>query len=125
MGDEQDRLTELALEVDELILHLPADERVEGGEGLIHEKDVGLGGQGPGQTDPLTHSSRELTGLVSAPPLEADQGQGLLGPTFTLGATHALDLQAVGGVLPHCPVRQEGEVLEDHGDALAAQLAQL
>ena len=125
VGDEQDRLAELALQVDELVLHLPADERVERGEGLVHEQDVGLGGQGPGQADPLLHATRELTGLVAAPPLQAHQGQGLFCPALALGAIHALNLQTVGGVLPHRPVRQEGEVLEDHGDALAAQLAQL
>ena len=86
---------------------------------------IGLCGQGPGQADPLTHTARELAGLVAAPPLQAHQGQGLLGPALALGAIHALDLQAVGGVLPHRPVRQEGEVLEDHGDALTTQLAQL
>ena len=125
VGDEQDRLAELALQVDELVLHLPADERVERGEGLVHEQDVGLGGQGPGQAHALAHPSGELAGLVAAPALQAHHGQGLLGPALALGAPHSLDLQAVGGVLPHRPVRQEGEVLEDHGHALAAQLAQL
>ena len=125
VGDEQDRLPELALQVDELVLHLTADERVECGEGLVHEQDVGLGGQGPSQSDPLTHSAGELAGLVVRPALEPDHREGPLGPAPAVGTIDALDLQTVGGVLPHRPVREEGEVLEDHGHPPAADLAQL
>ena len=124
VSDEQDRLSKLALQVDELVLHLTADERVECGEGLVHEQDVGLGCQGPSQSDTLTHSAGELTRFVVRPALEPDHREGPLGPAPTIGTIDALDLQTVGGVLPHRPVRKEGEVLEDHGYPPAADLAQ-
>ena len=122
--DEQDRLSELALQVNELVLHLAADERIERGEGLVHEQDVGLGGQGPRQTHSLTHPAGELAGLVVPPALEPDHRQSLLGPALAFGAIDALNLQAVSGVLPHRPVRKKSEVLEDHGYSFAANIAQ-
>ena len=57
VGDEDDRLVEGALQLEELILHLTTDERVKSGEGLVHEKDVGLRGEGTSQPDTLLHTT--------------------------------------------------------------------
>src|SRR5205823_15123277 len=40
--------------------HLPPGERIEGGEGLVHEQDVRLDRHGAGDGDPLLHAAREL-----------------------------------------------------------------
>lgn len=60
VGDEDDRLAELLLDLDELLLHLAADQRVERREGLVHEQDVGVGGERTGEPDALTHPAGEL-----------------------------------------------------------------
>jgi hypothetical protein len=46
-------------------------------------------------------------------------------PFPLLGRTGTADLERVGGVLPHCAVREQREVLEDHADLLVAHGAQL
>ena len=43
-------------------------------------------------------------------------------PLLALCLRHPLDLEPVGDVLEHCPVRQEAKSLEDHGHPLLAQL---
>ena len=69
VGDEQDRLVELVLDLHQLVLHLAADQRIEGAECLVHQQDVGVGGERPGKPHPLLHASAELpreAGLVTA-----------------------------------------------------------
>lgn len=53
-------LPSLLWRLDELLLHLAADQRVEGREGLVHEQHVGVGGQGAGEAHTLAHAAREL-----------------------------------------------------------------
>ena len=50
------------LEVDQLFLHLPPDERVQGAEGFVHEEDLRINGQGSRQPHALLHSAAELRG---------------------------------------------------------------
>ncbi|GAB4000120.1 hypothetical protein GCM10029992_31040 [Glycomyces albus] len=124
MSDEDDRLVQLALQVEELVLHVLADERVERAERLVHQQDLGVGRQGAGQADALLHAARELHGQLVLLTAQADHLDRLAGPVLTLGPGQALDLEAEGHVVDHGAVRQEREVLEDHADLVAAQLAQ-
>ncbi|MGW1926887.1 hypothetical protein ACWCQ0_49605, partial [Streptomyces massasporeus] len=55
--------------------------------------------------------------------LQADLGDELGGVLAPFGASHALDLQPVRDVVEHRPVREQTEVLEDHGELAAAQFA--
>lgn len=125
MRDEDDGLAQAALEFEELVLHVAADERVQGAEGLVHQQEVGVGGQGPGEADSLLHAAGELVGPGHLPAFEPAQGQGLGGPAVALGAGHPLYLQPVAGVLQNVAVREESEVLEDHGYLRGPDAAQL
>ena len=44
----------------QLVLQMLADQRVERGERLVHQQDVGLGRKGARQADALLHAAGEL-----------------------------------------------------------------
>ena len=117
-------LAQLALQLDELLLHLAADQRVERREGLVHEQDVGVRGEGPGETDALAHAARELVGHRVGAAAETDQVEDASGPLASLVASDALDLERVGGVVEHRQVGQQREVLEHHRHGTLTDAAQ-
>ncbi|MNK82046.1 hypothetical protein D3C87_1018080 [compost metagenome] len=53
MRDENDRHTELLLDIEKIVLGLGADHRVQGAEGLVHQKNVGFCGQCTRHADAL------------------------------------------------------------------------
>lgn len=108
-----------------LLLHLAADQRVERAECLIHQQDVAVGGERAGDADALLHSTGQLGGKLVALALETHQGEDLLRLGQALGLGRALELERVGDVRRDRAVRQQGEVLEDHRDAVATDLAKL
>ena len=124
VGDEHQRPAKPHLELDQLVLHVPADERVEGGERLVEEQHLGIDGQRPGQPHPLLHAAAELLGVMIAPALEADRLQELPGAVLPLAAVDPLHLQPVGHVVHHRAVREQPEVLEHHRHLPAPQVAQ-
>ena len=60
VGHEQDRLGELLLEAQELVLEALADDRVDGAERLVHEHDRRVRGERPGDADALPLAAGEL-----------------------------------------------------------------
>ena len=53
VGDEQDRLLDLGLEAEELVLKPLAVDRVDGAERLVHEHHPRIRGERPGDPGPL------------------------------------------------------------------------
>ena len=47
MGDENHRASLFGLQIQQQVLHVPADQGIEGGESLIHQQDGGIERQGP------------------------------------------------------------------------------
>ena len=125
VGDEDDGLLQRLLQLQQLVLHIAADQRVERAEGLVHQQQIGVGGQRAGQAHALLHTAGQLVGPGLLPALEPGEFERFGGAPMPLGARYALHFEAVGGVLQHTAVREEREVLEDHGDLLGADLAQL
>ena len=81
MGHEQDRLGELLLEAQELVLEALADDRVDRAERLVHEHDRRVCGERAGDADALALAARELapgSGPRSGPG-QPDELQQLLG----------------------------------------------
>ena len=124
MGDEDRRLAQLPLQPPDLVLHVPPDQRVERGERLVEQQDLGIVGQGPGQPHPLLHAAAQLVGVGVAQAAEADQLQHLAGPLEPAGLVLALHLQAEGDVVEEAAVGEQAEVLEDHAHLGAPQLAE-
>ena len=63
VGDEDDRLAELALQAQELVLQLLAHHRVDRRERLVHEHHRRVGRERPGDADALLLSAGELRGV--------------------------------------------------------------
>src|SRR5919106_2547666 len=112
VGHEDHRLVLLAEQPQQVLLELAADLLVDRGEGLVHQQDLGVHGQGPGEAYALPHSARELVGIGV---LEAGQphlGHVLARRLLTFLARHAAELQTEGHVAQHGRPRHEGEILE-------------
>ena len=60
VGHEEDRLGELLLEAQELVLEAIADDRVDRAERLVHEHDRRVDGERPGDADALALAARQL-----------------------------------------------------------------
>src|SRR5829696_1244222 len=125
VGDEDDRPLGLALDIQEEVLHVAPNQRVERRERLVHEQYLLLGRKGPRETHPLLHAAGELCYELVALALEADHVEGLLRALPALFGGDALNLESEGDVVQHGPVWQEPEVLEDHPYLLAPDLPKL
>ncbi len=122
VGDEEDRLADLGLEAQELVLEPLTGDRVDRAEGLVHQHHRRVRGEGSGDADALLLTARELGRIaVGDLRIERDQLHQLLdaGATTLLGpAQQARDR---GDVLADRPVREEADLL-DHVADLAPQL---
>ena len=94
VADEDDGLVQPLLQLEQIVLQLVADQRVEGGERLVHQQDVGVGGEGAGEPDALLHAAGELVRELAGPLLEVHQRQLLHDDAVALGLGHAAQLQA-------------------------------
>ncbi len=124
VGDEDDGLLKLLFHREELILHFGPDERIEGTEGLVHEKDVRVGGERPGQPHALLHAATHLFGQAVFPALEPDRLQGVGGRLIALIHLHALNAQAVSDILEDRHVGKQGEMLEHHAHSVPPNVSQ-
>jgi hypothetical protein len=52
-----------------------ADDLVQRAEGFVHQQDVGIEGQRPGDRGPLLHAARKLPGIFLAEALQVHQRQ--------------------------------------------------
>ena len=106
-------------------LHLPPDQRVQGGEGLVEEPDIRLDSKRPADADPLLLAAREFAGEVVAPTLEPNKLDDLEGPGVPGLPVDALHLERKRHVLRHRAVGEEGKVLEHHAHLVATELDHL
>ena len=107
MSHEDDRLVQVALQPDGLLLKLGAHDRVDCTEGLVHEKDVGVGREPSCDTDPLLLAARELARVaVSEPAIEADGVEQFERLRSSLLARHSVEHGNRGDVVDHFEVRQ-------------------
>ena len=82
VGDEQDRLGQLLLEAQELVLEPVADDRVDRPERFVHEHDRRVDREGPRHADPLALAAGQLVRVPIAVlgRVEPDQREELVGP---------------------------------------------
>ena len=66
MGDEEDRLADLRLQAQELVLQALAVDRVDRAEGLVHQHHRRVGGERPRDADPLLLAAGELRRVAVA-----------------------------------------------------------
>ena len=65
VGDEHDRLAQLGLQPEELVLQALADHRVDRAERLVHQQHGRVGGQRAGDADALLLATGELAGVAA------------------------------------------------------------
>ncbi len=57
VADEDDGFLEAGLQLEELVLQPRADQRVQRRKRLVHEQDVGIGGESAGEPHALLHTT--------------------------------------------------------------------
>ncbi len=121
MGDEDDRLLEFLLQLEELVLESLPGDGIHRAERLVHEQHRGVGAQRPGHPDSLALSSRELVWETAgvAVGFEADQLEQLVDASL-----HAVPVPAEqpghdGDVVEDPPMREEPALLDHVADAPA------
>ena len=116
VGDVDEGDPDLALQGLELGLHLLAELEVEGAERLVEQQHLGLVDQRAGERDALALAAGELGRPAQAEAAERHQLEHRRRAPVALGPGHALDHQAVGDVVQHAHVREQGVVLEHRVD---------
>src|SRR5829696_5522668 len=114
--DEQGRNVDLVVELLEPRPQLLAHARVEGAEGLVEEKDLGLHGQRTSERHALALPARELVGIAMPEGTEVDEPQQLVDAGRDLALRSLPDLHSEGDVVAHGHVLERGVVLEDEAD---------
>ena len=110
VADEDDGLLQFGLQLQQFVLQLAANQRVQRRERLVHQKDGGVGSEGTRQTDTLLHAAGQFVGVLLRPLFEADQLQ-LLGHTLpALGFRHTRQFEPEPDILLHRAPRQQGEL---------------
>ncbi len=131
VGDEQDGHAVLVADAQDEVLEVGARLRVDGGERLVHEQDLGLVGEAARDRHALLHAARELPRVLVDRAGQADGLDGLVDLLAALLLAHLLAPQREGDVLAdlHPRIQRAAVVLEDErhplgrlGHRLAAQL---
>ncbi len=121
VGDEDDRLAQLALQPVQLDLQVGPDDRVDGPERLVHQQDVGVAGQRAGNADALLLPTRELAGIAAGPAPRSSPTLSSSSRASSRAARlrHAVEDRHGGDVVDHLAVRQQPGGLQDVADAPA------
>ena len=96
---------------------LDPQRRVEIGERLVEQIDLGRAHDGPANGDALALAARQLSRLAVEIGRQLQHPRHFLGPRPPLGLGHAREPQAHGHVVGDGHVRIKGVGLEDHGHA--------
>ena len=93
VGHEHHGRSSLPPDLHQLEVHPLARHLVEGPEGLVHQQQLGVEGEGARNRDPLLHAARQLPGMFPPEAFELDQLQELARPTCALVPGEAHDLE--------------------------------
>ena len=118
MGHEHDRLADLLLEPQELVLEAFAPDRVDRAERLVHEHDRRIRGEGASHADALALAAGELARIsVTVGRLEPDEVEQLVRPRADALGRPAQEARHDPDVLGDGEVRKEADLLDDVADA--------
>ena len=95
MGDENHSLLERILQTQQLVLHLPADQRIKRGEGLVEEQDFGVHSHRAGEANTLLHAAGQLAREPFPPAAQADEFEDFFRPLGPLELADAAHFEAV------------------------------
>ena len=114
--DEQARAGELGQVPGQLGAHLEPRLRVQRRERLVEQQQRGVGGERPGQRDPLGLAAGEPAGTAPGEAADAEPVEVRLGVPSRLGAAPAAGPGREGDVVDDAQVREEPVGLEDQPD---------
>ncbi|CEI76372.1 Putative uncharacterized protein [Pseudomonas aeruginosa] len=116
VGDEQQGETHLFPQAQQFFLHLSPGQRVQRGERLVHQQDLRLHRQRPGDRHPRLHAPGQRVRVGLGEARQADLLEAFVGASLGLVARHlAGHPQGEQHVLPYgLPWRQLVELLEHH-----------
>ena len=126
VADEQDGLLDPLLQRQQFILQLAADQRIERRERLVHQQNVRVGGKGARQPDALLHAAGQFADIAVRPLRKARPApvsHRRCGARCAAGSPRSSRPKPTFS-RTRAP-RQQSELLEHHGDALAPHAAQL
>ena len=112
-----DGYAQALMQMADLILHLLAQLLVERAQGLVHQHEIGIEDQRPGDGNALLLAAGELARAAVAEARQLDHLERSLHPLFDLGLVQVADLKRKGQVLVDRHMREERIVLEYHADA--------
>ena len=92
---------------------------VQRSEGLVHQDEVGVHGEGTGDGHTLLHAARDLIGIVCLEAAQPDQLDHVGDAALKLGGGHALDLKPDADVVADGTPGPERRFLEDEGQLVA------
>jgi hypothetical protein len=116
--DEQDRLLQLALQRDQLVLQRGAHHGVDGAERLVHQQHRRVRGERAGHPDPLLLTAGQLVRVASRQRrVKADEGEQLTGSIPGLLPPPAVEHRDRGDVVLDGPVREQPGLLDHVADA--------
>jgi len=110
--DEQHGLLQILQEVEEVVLHRHLGLGIERAEGLVHQEDLGINGQDPGDLGSLGHAPGELVREGVGELHEADLIEEPFHDGLPLGVRDAPQLEAETHVVTDCAPRQKCGLLE-------------
>src|SRR5512132_2687191 len=114
MGDQDDRLAQLALQSEEKLVQLAANDRIHRRERLIHEHDQGVGRERASYADPLLLPPGELHRIaVPELPLQTDAVEQLQSPLLNLLLGPVEQSWNGTDVVEHSAVREQPTALND------------
>ncbi|MPM75710.1 hypothetical protein SDC9_122704 [bioreactor metagenome] len=110
---EDHRLAQLGLDPQHLLLQVAPDDRIDRAERLVHQQDVGVGGQCPGHPDPLPLPTGQLRGVATrqGAGIETDQLEQLVGPAVRRTPVGALQQRDGRDIVGDGAVRQQAGAL--------------
>ncbi len=124
MSDEDDGLMQDLLQPQELVLHLPADQRIQRAERFVEEPQLRLHRQAAGDADALLLAAGKLAGEIGFAAFQAHQFDHFRRALQPLLGRQALHLQREGDVVDDVQMGHEAEILEHHAHLAAADLRQ-
>ena len=116
MRDENDGFAQFALQAEQRILHIAADQRIKRAERFIHEQHRRIDGQCPCEADSLPHTAGQLVREGVLPAAQAYQGKGLHSLFMADCFGHAHNFEAEHRIFQNGSVGKQGKVLKDHAE---------
>ena len=120
VGDEDDGASGLAPDALEFVVQQVASLGVERGEGLVHQENVGFGGESAGDGNALAHAAGKLMDVALFELCQMHEAQIVARLLFALGLGDAFHLHAELDVLADGEPGEQAVFLEDQ-DAVGAR----